>query len=198
MTSTDRRRFLTNTLSAAALGSAGLANTARAQSNHNYGIEGQIAPELKVPYWIDAQGEQTEFNLKEQRGKFVFIKCWQAWCPGCHSRGFPTLQEITHAFLDEPLVETLAIQTTFEGFGSNTQDKVREMQLRYDLPILMGHDDGQLNAHHRPNTMMDYRTGGTPWLVLIAPDGSVIFNDYHLNTDQAIQYLKGQVAALKA
>jgi hypothetical protein len=151
-----------------------------------------------VPYWIDAKGNETQFNLLKKRVKFVFIKCWQAWCPGGHSMGFPTLQQITSAFIDEPLVETLVIQTTFEGFSSNTHDKVREMLLRYDLPIVMGHDDGKANPHSRPHTMADYKTSGTPWLILIDPNGSVIFNEYHLNTGQAIKYLKTQVAILRA
>ncbi len=176
--------------------SAFSAQNTLAASNPNYGITGQMAPELDVPYWIDAEGNDTQFKLADQRGKFVFMKCWQAWCPGCHSRGFPTLQKVTEAFIDEPKVLTLGIQTTFEGFSTNSKNRVREMQLRYDLPILMGHDTGKGKRHERPTTMLNYRTGGTPWLILVAPDGKVIFDDYHINTENAIAFLRTEVAKL--
>ena len=190
----NRRTFTQGALATLATSNI-LTTTASAQS-HNYGIVGQSAPELVLPYWIDGEGNETTFSLAAQRGNFVFMKCWQAWCPGCHSRGFPTLQKVTRAFENQPKVQTIAVQTTFEGFGSNAQDKVREMQLRYDLPIIMGHDDGQLYPHDRPSIMTNYRTGGTPWLVLIAPDGSVMFNDYHVNTERLIDYLQEQVEKL--
>ena len=39
--------------------------------------------------------------------------------------------------------------------------------------------------------MYDYRTGGTPWFIFINQQDVVVFNDYHLNVDKAIEYLKG-------
>ena len=38
--------------------------------------------------------------------------------------------------------------------------------------------------------MKGYKTGGTPWFILIDQNGKVIFNDFHLNADKAIEYLK--------
>ena len=64
----------------------------------NYGIEEQMAPELDVPLWVDAQGEEMDpVLLKDLEGKFKVIYCFQAWCPGCHSRGLPALQKMTKA-----------------------------------------------------------------------------------------------------
>lgn len=42
--------------------------------------------------------------------------------------------------------------------------------------------------------MTNYRTGGTPWLVLIDPDGAVVFNDFHVNAEGLIQYVREQIA----
>ena len=39
-----------------------------------YGISGQMAPELEVPVWIDGEGNPGDFQLLEQRGKFVFLE----------------------------------------------------------------------------------------------------------------------------
>ena len=157
-----------------------------------YGISGRPAPELTVDYWIDRDGVESHFELAGRRGKWVFLKCFQSWCPGCHSHGFPALQKISTAFVDNPMVVFAGIQTVFEGHFINTVDKLREIQLRYDLQMPMGHDPGADGDH--PQTMVDYRTGGTPWMILIDPQGEVIFNDYGIDVDKAIEFLVAQTA----
>ena len=119
------------------------------------------------------------------------MEFWQAWCPGCHSHGFPSLKKITDALSDNAKFTSIAIQTTFEGFSVNTAGQLRVMQQRYDLPIIMGHDEGTEGVH--PYTMQSYRSGGTPWSVLISPEGEVIFNDFSINTDKAITFLKDAI-----
>lgn len=190
--SPSRRRLLSG-IAAAPL----LALGAPALQARERGIVGQMAPELDVEFWLDGEGDAGHFSVAENRGKWVYLKCWQSWCPGCHSSGFPTLQAISSAFEDESLVVTAGIQTTFEGHTINTADKVREMQLRYDLKIPMGHDPGQHKPHGMPNTMRDYRTGGTPWQVLINPEGRVIFDGFHVDTGKAIAYLRERVEEMK-
>ncbi len=44
----------------------------------NYGIKGQIAPELHVDYWIDENGDPATFKLAAHEGKWVFLKCFQS------------------------------------------------------------------------------------------------------------------------
>ena len=87
-----------------------------------------------------------------------------------------------------------AIQTVFEGFSSNTRDAVRELQLRYELPIPMGHDAGSPDGERLPSTMLNYRTGGTPWVIIIEPGGTVGYNDYHINGDRFIELLRNELA----
>ena len=33
--------------------------------------------------------------------------------------------------------------------------------------------------------MREYRTGGTPWVIVIDKQGKVVFNDYHIDRDVA-------------
>ena len=156
-----------------------------------YGIYGNYAPELNVDYWIDAVGEPTgEFRLADHSGKWVLLKCFQSWCPGCHSHGLPAVQKISHALKDNPNIAFAGIQTVFEGHMINTVEKVREIQLQYDLQMPMGHDPG--GPAGRPQTMVDYRTGGTPWIIVISPERTVVFNDYGIDADKAIEYLLRQ------
>ncbi len=92
---------------------------------------------------------------------------------------------------DNPHVVFAGIQTVFEGSWVNTQKKVRKTQLQYDLKMPMGHDPGE----ERSFTMVDYRTGGTPWMILINPEGIVVFNDFSINADKAIEFLNAQTVS---
>lgn len=154
-----------------------------------YGIRQFQAPEIRLDYWIDANGEPTTFSVKEQQGKWLFIKFFQNWCPGCHSLGFPTLQQFATKFKDNPKVEAIAVQTVFEGMDYNTVSAVRELQQRYELPITMGHDVGTELTNNLPLSMINYRSGGTPWLILVSPDGQVVMNDFHMDADILIEFV---------
>ncbi len=175
-------------LGAVALGKPGIGPGA----DSRFGIVGRRAPELEVGYWIDRFGEPTRFRLADHEGQWIFLKCWQSWCPGCHSHGFPALQQIAKALGDNAQVAIAGIQTVFEGHAANTVDKVRATQLQYDLQIPMGHDPGVDRG--APQTMRDYRTGGTPWMILIDPARTVVFNDYGIDADKAIAFLRRQTA----
>ncbi len=170
-----------------------LPKTSQSTSN-SYGIAGQQAPELKVGQWIDGSGKPTIFKLAEHKGKFVFMEFWQAWCPGCHSHGFPSLKKISDEFKDSRHFVSIAIQTTFEGFSINNAQQMRAIQMRYDLDMIFGHDEG--SEEKPPYTMRSYRSGGTPWAVLISPDGKVLYNDFSISPDSAIAFLKKAIAKL--
>jgi thiol-disulfide isomerase/thioredoxin len=190
----SRRAFL-NTTTKAALSTLPLFSPpTTAGSSDKYGIKGMQAPPLQVDHWIDAAGIPTKFSQQQVEGKWVYLKCFQNWCPGCHEHGFPALKKVADAFQQENRVEVLAIQTVFEGFSNNTKESVRELQLRYDLPIMMGHDAGDPRTNPHPRTMRDYRTGGTPWVVIIDPAGKVVYNHFHINPDKFISHLKQTLA----
>jgi len=160
--------------------------------NSKYGIAGSDAPELsKDIYWLDANGdERASIQLADYEDKFKVIYCFQSWCPGCHSRGLPSLQKMTEALKDNEKVVFMAIQTVFEGSHINTQDKILKTQNQYSLSIPFGHDIGDETTNNRASTMYNYRTGGTPWFIFIDQNNIVVFNDFHLDEEQAIEYLK--------
>ena len=82
------------------------------------------------------------------------------------------------------------MQTVFEGFGSNSEDKLRKNQLKYDLKIPMAHAPGNPQTHSIPEIMRKYRSGGTPWTVIIDPNGKVVFNEFHLDANLAAELIK--------
>lgn len=159
---------------------------------HNYGIAGAQAPELRVSNWIDEKGDKTNaLQLKDYEGKFKVIYCFQSWCPGCHSRGLPALQQMVEGLKGNDKVVFMAVQTVFEGKQANTFEKIKEVQKQYELDIPFGHDEGDNSTRNISSIMHDYRTGGTPWFILIDQNNQVVFNDYFLNTEKAIEYLQG-------
>ncbi|MCU7829946.1 MAG: TlpA family protein disulfide reductase [Candidatus Thiodiazotropha sp. (ex Myrtea sp. 'scaly one' KF741663)] len=195
-TNLSRRGFLrkTSLVTMSFLPLVGVAPGLLASTADKYGIKGKQAPPLSVDYWIDANGQPTQFDQQQLKEKWVYIKCFQKWCPGCHKHGFPALKKVADAFQADERVEVLAIQTVFEGFTTNTQESVREIQLQYELPIIMGHDPGDPKTDPHPRTMRDYRTGGTPWAIIIDPSGKVVFNHFHIDPDKFIPYLQKQLA----
>jgi thiol-disulfide isomerase/thioredoxin len=157
----------------------------------NYGIDGFKAHEFEVDHWVDAKGNNSKpIKLSDFEGKFKVIYCFQSWCPGCHSSGLPALQKMTKALKNNHKVAFLAIQTVFEGHHENTFDKIVEIQEKYGLEIPFGHDPGDEESHNRSRIMQHYKTGGTPWFIFIDQKNNVVFNDFHLNVEKAIAFLK--------
>lgn len=149
----------------------------------------QQAPELRVDHWIDGSGQPMEnpLRLADLGDGFKVIYCFQHWCPGCHSHGFPTLQTL-HKALAGKGFEFAVIQSVFEGFEENTADKLRATQVKYNLALPFGHDVAPSGAG-LSTFMQDYQTGGTPWFTIIDAAGTVVFSDFHLDPDRFLAAL---------
>jgi thiol-disulfide isomerase/thioredoxin len=158
----------------------------------NYAISGENAPELNIPLWIDKNGKRLDkpILLADFTGAFVVLFCFQSWCRGCHLLGFPSLQRLTTALKGNKKIVFLAIQTVFEGREVNTFEKLVETQKKYELEIPFGQDDGNASTDNISDIMFNYRTGGTPWFIFIDVNRNVVFSDFHLDVENAIQYLE--------
>jgi len=154
------------------------------------GIAGTMAPDWETSAWYQLPAGKQTLSVNDYKGKVVFLYFFQSWCPGCHRSGFPTLQKVSEAFKGDDRVAFAAIQTTFEGHGTNTKDKLKEMAQRYKLAIPFGQSAG---ASGTPDIMKRYRTGGTPWVVLIDPQGRVVFNDFHIAPEKAVAAIRKMV-----
>lgn len=143
------------------------------------------APELRVPYWIDANGKELDgLSLSDLGSGFKILFCFKASCPGCHSRGFPTMQKLVDK-LSSKGFGFAVIHTAFDDDPQNSQDRVREMQLKYELAIPFGHDPK--NGANYPTFMQDYRTRGTPYFIVINPANEIVFGDFGIDADKAIE-----------
>jgi thiol-disulfide isomerase/thioredoxin len=166
-----------------------------------FGMEGQPAPAFQVAHWIDKNGEARKpVKLSDFKGKLVYLYCFQSWCPGCHSHGFPTLKKVSEAFKGDDRVAFAAVQTVFEGFATNTKDKLRTIQKRYGLSVPFGHDAGPDSDQKKRGAgsafMKRYRTRGTPWTIIIDPSGRVLANGFRLDGDKLIAYFRERLKTM--
>ncbi|MEE2780475.1 MAG: TlpA disulfide reductase family protein [Myxococcota bacterium] len=154
------------------------------------GIKGQQAPTWEgIQTWFQLPDGQRTLDVTDLKGKVVFVLTFQSWCPGCHSRGFPTLQAVKQHFKGRDDVAFVAMQTVFEGFSSNTEKKALETVRSYGLDIPTAHDPGPRNQGSV--VMRRYRSGGTPWIIIIDPGGVVRFNGFHIPASKAIPMVEG-------
>ena len=137
--------------------------------------------------WFDKEGKKYHLTKEDWNNKYIVLFCFQDWCPGCHSRGFPSLQELYKTFKDDERVILLAVQTVFEGFEINTLDRGLLNQKKYNLPIIFGHDASPDNT--RSEIMKTFGTGGTPWFVLINQKGIIEYQDWHINPIAVIEHI---------
>jgi len=89
-------------------------------------------------------------------------------------------------FKGDEEVAFVAVQTVFEGFSSNTLKRAGETAARYDLDIPIGHSG---SAGQFSSLMRNYRTGGTPWTIIIDKQGVVRFNSFRIEAEDAIHGL---------
>jgi thiol-disulfide isomerase/thioredoxin len=147
------------------------------------GIVGAVAPELCGARWIDVHGHSRDpLTLVELGDSFKILYFFQHWCPGCHEHGFPALQKLT-SMLAAHGVGFAVVQTVFEGNNVNTYARLRETQQRYDLRVPFGHAAAG-KGEAEPVIMTNFLAGGTPWFVVIAPNGRVVLNAFGINPDR--------------
>lgn len=155
--------------------------------NSKGGILGKKAPTINVDKWVSLPKGSKAPTPESLKGKVIYLYCFQSWCPGCHSSGFPTLQQVSKHFKDDKDVQFLTIQTVFEGFGTNTQAKALATAKRYQLTgIPVGHSGSK---QKRSDIMSSFRTRGTPWTIIIGKDGIVKYNAFHIKPESAIKLI---------
>ncbi len=106
------------------------------------------------------------------------------------------MKKITQIYTDNDPVKFIAVQTVFEGHRFNTPDKLRQNQVKYALKIPMAHAAGNPDTRQTPQVMKDYRSGGTPWTVVIDPAGQVAYNGFHMEIDEAKALIDRLVGSL--
>ena len=144
------------------------------------GILGQKAPAWDAKHWRNLPDDARSLDVADYKDKVLYLYFFQSWCPGCHAHGFPTLKKLSDTFA------FVAVQTVFEGFLSNTPKRALESLERHDLNVPVGHSGSK---GKRSGMMRDYRSGGTPWTVIVDKAGVVRFNGFHIKAEDAARLI---------
>ena len=150
------------------------------------GIVGQKAPALGVDVWFNLPKAKKGIDVSDYKGKVVYLYAFQSWCPGCHKYGFPTLTHLIKHYGGNDQVAFIAVQTVFEGFTTNTAAKAKATGEKYKLTIPIGHNGSK---NKRSTIMHRYRTGGTPWTIIIDRKGIVRYNDFHIKPQDGVKLI---------
>jgi len=155
------------------------------------GILSLPAPSLEQIRWIDENGnERPPLTLADLGEDFKILYFFQDGCPVCHKHGFPTFVKLVEELRGKG-VGLAAIQTVFEGSDVNTFDRLRENQRRYGLHVPFGHAVANPASQSSvPAIVKAYRSGGTPWFVVIAPDGRVVYDGFLVAADGLIEAIR--------
>lgn len=171
---------------------AAQAGNATEQEASRPGILNRLAPAWGLTQWLNLPKGKTSLDLADYRGSVIYLYAFQSWCLDCHQHGFPTLKEMITRYGNDTNVAFVAVQTTFEGFQANGFAQAQQMARRYDLKIPVG----QSGTAQEPSLLMRrYRTGGTPWIIIIDRDGVVRSNDFHIEADAASRVIDRLKAA---
>lgn len=157
--------------------------------NPELGLVGQPAPDFRFDDWLANVDSDDGLHLADIEEPVIYLYNFQSWCPGCHSHGFPTMAAVNAHFEHTgrtDSVKFVAVQTVFEGHDTNTADAALESLERHGLSdIALGHDSG-----HPPTIMADYRTGGTPWTVIIGPDRTVLADGFQADATDVVDLIE--------
>lgn len=157
------------------------------------GIRDRSAPSWEGVEWLNLPDDVESLDVADLHGKVVYLFFFQSWCPGCHSHGFPTMAAVHDHYREETDVVFVAVQTVFEGFGTNTSFRAVDSLEEHGLSAIpVAHDAGAEEAGSV--LMRRYRSGGTPWTVLIDRTGVVRFNGFQLEPEQGIRAIAAMLA----
>jgi len=143
---------------------------------------GEKAPSFGKITWI--QSFKDDLDISHLKGKVVYISTFQDVCPYCHEFGLPALKELSEHYKDDNGVQFIAIQTAFEDDEENDIRSIKSVIKEYGLKIPVG--NSSRDEYSRPLFMDTYRTGGTPWVIIIDKDGIIQYSDFQIHLDLAM------------
>ena len=144
---------------------------------------GEKAPSFGGIEWV--QSFKDNLDISDLKGKVVYIATFQDVCLYCHEFGLPALQELYGLYKGEKDIQFIAIQTAFEDTSENDIKSAKSVIQEYELEgIPVG--NSKRDEYDRPIFMDTYRTGGTPWVIIIDKDGIIQYSNFQINLDLAM------------
>ncbi len=131
------------------------------------------APEWVVSEWFNSDG----FTLKEMRERVVIIDFFQLWCPGCNRFSIPLMEKWDQKYRGCNDIQLIGIHSVFEGHDHQTPERLRQYIKEKNITYPVGIDD-HASDQGTPETMIRYRTRGTPEMAIIDKRGNIRFQHF--------------------
>lgn len=129
----------------------------------------QTLPDIIASDWINTP---KPLNLPAMRGKVVVIEAFQMLCPGCVMHGLPLAQSIQHNFPKDK-VQVLGLHSVFEHHNAMEKHALEAFAHEYRLTFPIAIDQA-VKPGPLPATMQAWGLRGTPSLLILAPDGTLV------------------------
>jgi len=151
---------------------------------------GKEAPKWDVGPWHQLPSGKDSLDISDFRGKVLYLYCFQSWCPGCHKQGFPTLQRVSKKYEDDDGVRFVVFQTVFEDRADkpvNTFENLKKLAKKFELTMPFA-QSGSLED--KSKVMRAYKTGGTPWTMIIDKEGIIRHSSFVISPANAVKLIE--------
>jgi len=162
----------------------------KAPAPQDYPMLGQQAPKWDVGPWHQLPTGKTSLDISDFKGKVLYLYCFQSWCPGCHSRGFPALQEVAKKYADDDDVRFVVFQTVFEDRADkpvNTFENLIKIASKFELTMPFAQSGSR---EDKSKLMQAYKTRGTPWTMIIDRQGVIRYGFFHIAAKDAVELIE--------
>lgn len=152
---------------------------------------GKPAPEWDLTGWLNGDGGSVAGN----KGKVIVIDFFQLWCPGCNKFSGPLMkhwQQVFQKDIQEGRLQIVKIHTVFEGHRYQNNDRLKAYIEEKEITLPVGLDRHK-EGSHLPETMLRYKTRGTPETAVIDKEGVIRFQNFGFFDYKQVQVMIGEL-----
>jgi len=152
---------------------------------------GKPAPEWDLTGWLNGDGGSVAGN----KGKVIVIDFFQLWCPGCNKFSGPLMkhwQQVFHKDIKEGRLQIVKIHTVFEGHRYQNNDRLKAYIEEKEITLPVGLDRHK-EGSHLPETMLRYKTRGTPETAVIDKEGVIRIQNFGFFDYKQVQVMIGEL-----
>jgi len=150
-------------------------------------------PSLQVDKWANLPDGQDSMPLD---GKVTVVLGFSHWCGACHQFGIPVHQALEAVYADQAEVQFAYVQP---DFGNLPGSAFRLGLMDIEKAGLNGAYGMEYRKGELPPALVGkYGMQGTPWTLVIGPDGRVLYSDFTTEPETLVNVISAGVAKAQA
>ena len=138
-------------------------------------------PEIAVSRWFNTKQPLTLAGL---RGRVVLLHAFQMLCPGCVAHGTPQAER-AHVMFKKAGLQVIGLHTVFEHHAAMTEVSLEAYIYEYRLTMPVGVDQAG-DGTPVPVTMGRFAMRGTPTMILVGRDSTLLHHGFGQEDDMAL------------